>query len=70
VRVILLQGVLGVEAACSSDPVDPGGALPKTMTSSNFVYHRSSGDQAPDTAYQERHLAWVEASNGFAEPEA
>jgi hypothetical protein len=50
--------------------VDPGGGLPETMTSSNFVYHRSSGDQAPDTAYQERHLAWVEASNGFAEPEA
>lgn len=29
------------------------------MSSASFVYHWSDDDQAPDSAYQERHLAWV-----------
>jgi hypothetical protein len=45
--------------ACGSDPAGPESELTMSATSSGFVYHWTPGDEEPDTAYQERHLAWV-----------
>lgn len=50
--------------ACGSGPLDPTAELSSTMTSASFVYHWSPGDEPPDSAYEERHLAWVVAELG------
>lgn len=49
---------------CGSSPTDPLAELSVTATSAHFVYHWSPGDEPPDSAYQERHLAWLTAGLG------
>jgi hypothetical protein len=52
-------------SGCGSQPLAPEDELSMSMTSAQFIYRWSAGDEAPDSAYQERHLAWVTAQLGL-----
>jgi hypothetical protein len=62
-KLALMATVLAI-GACGTDPLDPTVELSRTMRSANFVYHWSPGDEAPDSIYQERHLAWLTSELG------
>lgn len=48
-----------LQACGGDDPIAPDDALTLQMESTHFSYYWSDGDQPVDTAYQERHLAWL-----------
>lgn len=59
--------LLLVALACGKDPLAPADRLEPRMESAHFLYLSARGDQPVDTAYQERHLAWVSQRRTFYE---
>jgi hypothetical protein len=45
--------------AGGDDPLAPEDRLGRRGESAHFIYMAATGDEAVDTAYQERHLAWA-----------
>lgn len=66
VRSLGASVVLVASFACQASPVDPVRELTASTSSTNFLYHWSPGDAQPDSAYQERHLAWLVSRLGIA----